>query len=391
MYENIKLTDKADKVLYSTWLNKRQLKLFLNSTKCKTMEDVCNYPIEKIKDIKGLGIAFMVNLQTILTNNLKLNIMKALVSEQEYELFKKDVLTFLNKFSNDYFGRTWFNIEGFEKWDFITKYKNNMRNKKVINREYTDELLQCIFDRMVKENYIIPVTVNSKPVAYRLHYYAYQSNEPVTVEYGLTEGYKLNPNYGKINYKSDEEYYNKKEYIKCINDFNMLNSLKLEDKLASKLIFNSFTKKLKNKLIEKHIIHYIDLVTKNIYDLLSNFNKKEIGIILAHLQKLNLSFKLDISEDQVIKIYNKIIKNECEEIKFINFIWNTLKVPAYTINNLLEYKTTDWCHHFDKKEIRNSILKDYIILIDYNTIVFNQSILNDIDDLLFLNRVRKIV
>ena len=56
MYENIKLTDKADKVLYSTWLNKRQLKLFLNSTKCKTMEDVCNYPIEKIKDINSIRV-----------------------------------------------------------------------------------------------------------------------------------------------------------------------------------------------------------------------------------------------------------------------------------------------------------------------------------------------
>lgn len=393
MIKNVNLNDDAYEAL-ANMVGPKKLKVFLEKSKCKTVKDVCAYPIEKITEINGLGLVFQINLQRALKDIFQLDITLSKFSKNEYSLIKEEIIKFFQSFCNGNFGRDWFDITDFTQNDFIYRFKKNRLVKRSLTRAYTDEFLTCIFDKLLKEKIILIKESKPNEIINSLTYYQCQKdlNKLNETEHSNAQHYELNPKFGVISFKLDETYYNKKQYLKNLNEFDKLNSFDLLERVSNKIIFKSLTTRITKILYENYILHYIDLILLNKSVLYQMFSKSEYEILLAHLDKLGLSFDLKFSKDQILNITNIIKNNEKDEIKCIDFLWELFHIPVIAVNNLT-YMTSSWWHNFDyaNKAIKNSILNDYVKWVRKNQIIFNDNILDNIDNLLFLNRIDKII
>ena len=75
----------------------------------------------------------------------------------------------------------------------------------------------------------------------------------------------------------------------------------------------------------------------------------------------------------------------------MNFIWTLFDLRSYTLDNPLTYNIYGRSSKLDKKYLNNSILNNYIRYWNSSTLIFNESIVNDIDNLLFLHRIKPII
>lgn len=326
------------------------------------------------------------------------------ITEEEYELIKKDVLKFLNDRINYPYGGYGFCAKGFSKDTFIENYETHilfLKNgkEKLVDRSFNQFLVEQVFDDMLNEN-CFNIVSNKEDlleefIIHRLNTYCYRYDfEPrIIKEYEQEENtlYALDSKY--IISNSDQKTFSNEslEYKIFSKVKPILENLSKESYLeimGTKIMFDGFSTSLKNKLLDDKFLYNHDLVCMpegffNVY-----FKKKEKQQILMYLDTLKLKPCTRLSKEERKAVLDFVLKRDKKEILIVDFIYNIFQLSLYCVNskkNIYCTSLLDYCINIVIKS--NQILDKYIKYKSQHIIEFDDKINEDIESLIILNKM----